>query len=131
MNKFLLSALIINIFVIAPVAFFFHRDVIAQEKVETNLGCIPHEVKAVEVGKSSVKLEWITDDHCFGYLKYGTSPNVTDNLALGVAGYEATSEHVVDLQGLKPNETYYLVFYSNGELYGDKGKPFEIKTDTF
>jgi hypothetical protein len=128
-NKVILSILLVNLSVIATFGFFYSRDVLNQDSGDKNIsGCIPHNLRIVNLEKNSYTVEWNTEDECLGYTKYGKSISEQTDIASSTNGYTPSNTHKVIVDGLKPEENYYFVVYSNGEYYGNDGKPLEVKT---
>lgn len=130
MNKILSQAIVVNLVVIMTLSYFYYRDVVAA-KTENGEGCTPYDVSVNNIDKNSAKISWKTGSSCTSYIKFGLLSDDIDQTLLGLEGYSASKEHSASLESLKPDTTYYLTFFSNGEIYGDRGKPYEVRTSPF
>ena len=63
----------------------------------------------VEVSKTSARIRWQTDELSDSLVKYGTQPG---NYTMQAYSQTYTINHVIELNGLKPNTTYYFVVVS-------------------
>lgn len=132
MNRKLTSLLIINILVLLPFGFFFYRDVTSNWNSAQGIdGCIPYDVTEEAVGKDFVRYAWKTKEDCISYLRVSKNPGEVGELIVGDAGLAPSKVHHSLVTELRPNSTYYVLFYAEEEEYGLKGEPLSFTTKNF
>lgn len=128
MKKQISSLLIILILILAPFAYFWHRDV-STLGVQTGASlCTPYNL-STEVDRFSIRLEWQTEVDCVSYLEYSLLANgENSSTVVGEDGIILLMDHTAEIRDLKPGTDYYVRIISNGQAYGDNGSPLLIRT---
>lgn len=93
----------------------------------------PKNVKISNKGSNTFTVSWTTDTPVTGYLKYSENPakintpagDIRDQISGSSQGY---TNHYINVTGLNPDKTNYLMVGSGSQLYDDSGKPFEVRT---
>jgi|GEM_PF-600028 len=112
-------------------SLFYYRDVLGVEDSTAGYLCEPLDVRLTDVDTTSFRVQWSTSAECLGLVKYGTSIDTINFMALDEGGHKSKQNHSVKIDDLQPGKTYYLVIHSDGKDYGSQGSPMVVSTDSF
>lgn len=89
----------------------------------------PQELIVRNVTNNTAQLYWSTQNETQGLIQYGTNPSELTLIAPEVIGGR---EHVIDLNLLRPQTTYYFNLKIGDTVYDNDGLPwtFATKSDT-
>lgn len=131
MHKFKISAIVAGSLVSAGIlaAMIFNLGGIGNGSLFSNVQASDTEPKNVTftvVDKTSVTMEWSTDQSVIQTVEYGTENN---NFNLFLTSGERTKNHIVHLTLLSPNTTYFVRIRSiNDQIFTNNGVPWTFKT---
>jgi hypothetical protein len=85
----------------------------------------PKNVKISNKGSNTFTVSWTTDTPVTGYLKYSENPakintpagDIRDQISGSSQGY---TNHYVNVTGLNPDKSNYLMVGSGSQLYDDR-----------
>ncbi len=130
MSKKIFSIIIglVVILVSSSIFLLFKKNVGGFDSLFVSQGdCTPYNLfvsKGVE--EFSAKITWETKGKCMGFVQYGFNRESLDKVGLDfVSGYRSQSHEVV-LEKLLTKERYYYLINSNGQGFGNGGRPLEF-----
>lgn len=91
-------------------------------------GSIPENVEILDVAAESFSVSWQTKDRAVGLIRYGTNPKDLEFFAIDIKGAAPTSDHLVKVENLEPNNNYYFEIVSGNLRFNDSEKPLSVKT---
>lgn len=95
---------------------------------QEGMECVPYDLK-ITPDRFKVDVSWKTELECTGYLRYSlVSQEKEGEIVTDQDGFIPESEKEVEIDGLKPQTTYYVTIFSNEKMYGDGGQPIEVST---
>ena len=87
----------------------------------------PQDVRISNANDSSVTISWATDKATAGSIKWGETVNQIDKIQPGEDS-SAQNTHLVSLNSLAPQKTYYFKIASDGVDYDNSGIPWQAAT---
>jgi len=89
----------------------------------------PQDVRITNVTDSAFAVSWTTDKQTVGSLKYGEAVNQLTNTQPST---ETTGQnvHLITIDNLSPEKTYYFTINSDGTDYDNSGIPWQTNTGT-
>lgn len=93
----------------------------------------PKNVKITNVSDSSFSVSFLTTAKVIGTINYGVSENNLDSLALDQRDQISQkigkyTSHLISVNNLEPNKTYYFSITSGDKKYLDNNKNYKAKT---
>jgi len=130
MNKKIFSIIIflVVILVSSSVFLLFKKNVGGFDSLFVSQGdCTPFNLFVAKgVEEFSAKITWKTKGKCMGFVQYGLNRDSLDKVGLDfISGYRS-QDHEVLIEKLLTKERYYYLINSNGQGYGNNGRPLEL-----
>ncbi len=92
-------------------------------------GAMPKDVRVANISDSSLSISWLTENQTQGLVKWGNSESSLINTNLDEIGTQSFT-HIVTLQNLTPNTSYFFKINSGGDDFDNSGSPWQIKTSS-
>lgn len=86
----------------------------------------PKNIQISNVTSNSFTVSYVTDSEVLGSIQYGTSERNQPNQE--TSGSTASQLHIITVEGLSPNTTFYFTITSGRNQFTDNGQPFVVKT---
>ena len=99
-----------------------------QIKTQAESPTTPIDLRISEISQSSFTIEWETEADFSGYVLYGIKPEELNAVGIDQKGTYKFKNHIIILEDLQPETTYYYAVVSEEDTYFSEGNPFEIKT---
>jgi hypothetical protein len=102
-----------------------------QTRIESNAGpdYVPKNVIITQVNSSGFSVMWDTDRPGTGVVRIRSKPETTDfNRIFSEPEGGDIYKHIIKIQDLEPNQTYYLEILSGGIWYDNQHQPLKIVT---
>lgn len=131
MNNFFLVLIAILLVLSGTFYFFYNRDVLGIKDEADFDSCTPFNMQVTEVKSTSFLISWDTVDECLGLVKYGSSVDSLDLIAVSDENNFAGDSHSIQVKNLRPSSVYYFVISSEGVEYGIDGSPVVVNTRAF
>ena len=131
MNNFFLVFIAVLLIVSGTLLFFYNRDILSEEESLLLEDCVPMNLKVKDVSSTSFSVEWQTSNKCLGLVKYGDSIDAINYIGINEENYIAKTEHLIEVENLKPSSVYYFVVSSESTEYGLEGAPIVVNTRAF
>lgn len=124
--------MILCLLTLIPFGFFFYRDVASKwDSAQGVDSCTPYDVSNESIGKDYIKFTWKTKEECISYLRLSKTPSEVGELVVGDTGLSPSRQHSSEVKNLRPNSTYYVLFYAGENEYGLEGQPLSVTTRNF
>jgi hypothetical protein len=102
-----------------------------QTRIESNAGpdYVPKNVIVTQVNSTGFSVMWDTDRPGTGVLRVRSKPETTDfNRIYSEPEGGDIYKHLIKVEGLNPNQAYYLEILSAGVWYDNQHQPLKIIT---
>lgn len=74
----------------------------------------------------SAKIVWETKGECMGFVQYGLNKEDLDRVGIDVLNGYKGKKHEIVLEKLLTKEKYFFLINSDGEAFGNNGRPLEL-----
>jgi len=90
---------------------------------------VPKNVVINKVSSTGFNISWETDRPESGTIRLGpTSSLLTDARVFSEAEGQTSTSHLIEITGLKPFTSYYLVILSGSQWFNNQGQPIKVQT---